>query len=260
MKYFKEDQKEMILLSEYDKYLSEIKYLIELLGDVPMEKDIIKVFCRQFYCFGGRYDVRTDPETIKDMYEITTRFPKLTEEAIESIWFRYIRDFFQEYELLSILEKYIQVFGDFDDAFESFIYYTEQKADEYQKIFEFEVKQIDELKDKYSEKFLSHVEYLIKGSHYKYVDIKKYLPEPELVKKDEQHISELSSRTRIFFGCCEPISYTLFDYLLKGKSLDSYDDELKYYISTGKEEKATFTKSEFLESIKKERTKQKIRK
>lgn len=257
MKYFKQEQKEKILLSEYDKSPREIKYLIELLGDVSMEEDMIKLFCSEFHCYGGRYDVRTEPDTIKDMYDITIRFPKLTKDAIEDIWFRYIRDLFQEYDLLTTLEKYIQIFGENDDAFESFIYYSEQKADEYQETFESDIKQVEELKDEYSERFISHIQYLIRGSHYKYDDIKKYLPDSELIKKDEQHIYDLSSKTRIFFGCCEPVSYTLFDLLVKRHSLEKIEEDLKYYVSTGTQEKATFTKTEFLESIKKTKIKQK---
>jgi len=42
----------------------------------------------------------------------------------------------------------------------------------------------------------------------------------------------------------------MFDILLEEKTLDTYPEKPTYYISTGQMEAATFTKTEFLESIK----------
>jgi hypothetical protein len=86
----------------------------------------------------------------------------------------------------------------------------------------------------------------------------KYPWQDGLIKKDEQHIYDLSAQTRIFFGCCEPVSYTMVEILLEDKTLDTYTETPTYYISTGRQEQATFTKTDFLESIKKEKIKIKI--
>ena len=48
-----------------------------------------------------------------------------------------------------------------------------------------------------------------------------------------------------------------FDILLEDKTLDTYTETPTYYISTGRCEQATFTKTEFLDSIEKQKIKTK---
>jgi len=266
-KYFTEEQKEEYLLSDYLKMkekdikstlceeemrLRRTKYLIEILGDVKLDKDLYKKYINCFQSFGGRYSVRTRQDTLKDIYEITRKYNYLTIEAIEEIWFIYIRDLFEEYSIMDILEKYIKVFGKTSEAFELFIQYIEKKSDEQQKRYIEDAKNTDELKEEYSEHFIDHLKGLIVRQHYTYDEIKKYLPSSDLIKKDEEHILEISRKTRIYFGCCNPLSYTMFDSLLAGETLDNYDEVGKYYISFGGHEEVTFTKQEFLDSIKKQ--------
>ena len=265
-KYFKEKQEQEKLLSEYltkdceyfkENTLSEssriirTEYLISILGDVPFNKDIYDLFIRQFQCFGGRYNVRTRPDTIQDIYQITRMYPILTKTAIEEIWFRYIKDFFKEYELITVLNKYIEKFDKTDESFELFIDEVEKKAEQHQQRYIEDSLHADELKEDYGENFTKHVKGLIIREHYTYDEITKYLPSAEIVKKDEQHINDISTKSRILFGCCEPVSYTMFDILIEEKTLDKYTETPTYYISTERQEQATFTKTQFLESIKK---------
>lgn len=265
-KYFNEEKKEKYLLSEYlkmkkedvkstlcdeDIRLRRTKYLIEILGDVTLDKDMYKLYINSFQSFGGRYSVRTREDTLTDIYNIYKNYEYLSIYAIEKIWFIYIRDLFNEYNIMDVLEKIIKIFGKTEEAFELFIQYIEKKSDELQQKYIEDTLNLEELKDKYSENFISHLKDLILSQHYAYEEIKKYLPSSELIKKDEEHILELSRKTRIYFGCCNPVSYTLFDSMLENKTLDGYNEILKYYINNDREELATFTKQEFLESIKK---------
>ena len=262
-KYLKEEQKQEQSLSKYlesadEQKQRELKYLIEVLGDVSLDEDMMDLFHRQFHCFGGRYSVRTKPETIKGVYDYTRRFPELSKSAVDEIWFRFIKDLHDEYDMADTLEKYFEVFGKTDEAFELFIDYVDKKAEEQQTRYKEESKELDELKEEYGERFTQHIKYLVTSKHFKVEDIKRYLPSAELIKKDEQHICDLSARTRIFFGCCEPVSYTMLEILVEDKTLDTYTETPTYYISTGKSEQATFTKTEFLESIKKQKIKIKV--
>ncbi len=262
MKYLKEEFKEEKSLSKYlevadEQKTRELKYLIEVLGDVTLDEDMMDLFHRQFHCFGGRYSVRVKPDTIKGIYSYTRKFKDLTKSAIDEIWFRYIKDLHEEYDMPDVLEKYFEVFGKTDEGFELFIDYVDKKADEQQTRYKEEAKELDELTEEYGERFTSHLKSLVTSEHFKVEEIKKYLPSAELIKKDEQHILDISTKTRIFFGCCEPVSYTMFDILLEDKTLDTYTETPTYYISTGRSEQATFTKTEFLESIKKQKIKTK---
>ena len=258
--YFKKEQKEEKRLSKYlevaeERQKRELEYLIEVLGDVSLDEDMMKLFHQQFHCFGGRYSVRTKPETIKGVYSFTRRFPELSKSAIDEIWFRYIDDTFQKYDMETVLEKYLEMFGKEDESFELFIGYVEKKADQEQEIKKQEAETLDELKEEYGKRFTDHLKSLVIREHKDIEEIKKYLPSAELIQKDEQHILDLSTKTRIYFGCCEPVSYTMFDILVEEKTLDTFTETPTYYISTGRKEQATFTKTEFLESIKKEKVK-----
>lgn len=267
MKYFIENEKEEKLLSEYLKeesksYICEepariarTKYLIEILGDVPFEQKLYETFIREFQCWGGRYDVRTKKETIKAIYEISRKYPFLTETGIEYIWFKYIRDLFEEYSLMDVFEKYVLMFGKTDEAFELFMDYIDKKAEIHQKQYEQDALKADELVGSYGQGFVDHIKGLIKRKHFTYDYIKEYFPSSEIIKKDEEHILELSRKTRIYFGCCLPVSYKMFDILIEDKSLDTYTDTPAYYINSSIKEPATFTKKEFLDSIKKDKVK-----
>lgn len=262
-KYLKKRQKQEKFLSEYepqdDKEQKEVEYLIKVLGDVPIDEDMKKLFHSQFHCFGGRYSVRIKPETFQGIYDITRRFPELSCDAIDVIWFHYIKDLFDKYDMSETLDKYFEIFGKEDETFELFIDYVDKKSDKHQKEYEEEAHKLDYLKEEYGEKFTEHLKSLVIREHLQVSEIKKFLPSPELIKKDEEHIQELSRKTRIFFGCCEPVSYTMFDILLEEQTLDTFTETPIYYISTGCQEQATFTKKEFLKSIKKEKVKIKIK-
>lgn len=254
-KYLKETTQKEKCLSKYiekadEQKTRELKYLMEVLGDVKLDKDMMEIFHRQFHCSGGRYSVRTKPETIRGIYSFTRRFKELSVDAVEEVWFRYITDLFEEYELEDMLDMHFKVFGKKDETFDLFIEYIDKNAEQHQQKYKDEAKRLKELEDEYSEEFISHLKSLIIREHFSLDEIKKYLPSAELIKKDENHISEISSQTRIFFGCCLPVSYKMFDILLEKKELDTFTETPTYYISTGRQEKAKFTKTEFLESIK----------
>ena len=267
MKYIMEREKEEKKLSEYLKDKSKsyrwseearvarTEYLIEILGDVLFDQELYETFIGEFSCWGGRYDVRTKKETIKGIYEISRKYPYLTETGVEHIWFKYIRDLFEEYSLMDVFEKYVEMFGKTDEAFELFMDYIDKKADIHQKQYEEDAKLADELLDSYSQGFVDHLKGLIKREHFTYDYLKEYLPCSELITKDEEHICEISTKTRIYFGCCLPVSYTMFDILIEDGTLDTYTDTPTYYINSSIKEPATFTKDEFLRSIKNTRVK-----
>ena len=98
VEYFKKEVSEKHRLSEYLEYNDEdfkflrcdkgrrtprTKYIMEILGDVEMDEETYKLFIGQFQSFGGRYDVRTKKETIKGIYDISTKYPSLAEDALE---------------------------------------------------------------------------------------------------------------------------------------------------------------------------------
>lgn len=236
-------------ISEYEVSMSDkdiIKYLISILGDISLDEKMFSLFIQKFHSFGGKYDVRTKKDTIKGIYEFISEFPFLSSRDIEEMWFIYIDDLFKEYHMKEVFKKYISIFGESEETVKMFISYVESKSIILDKKYKEESLLLDSLKDEYSESFISHLKYLIIRKHYHYEDIIKYLPSSELVKKDEEMLASLSQRTRIYFGCCRPISYSLLEELLEYGSLDSVSEELYYYVSTGEKVLASFSKSEYL--------------
>ena len=175
-KYFEKKQSTEFLLSEYLKMdaskfkgsiytdsdrIRRTEYLISVLGDVLLSEPLYQLFIIQFQRYGGKYDVRVRQDTIAGIYEITRKYPMLTTYSIESIWFRYIKDLFDSYALMSILDKYLEVFGFEDETFELFMTYVDKKANELQKKYIEDSLHVDELNGEYSEKFIEHLKYLI---------------------------------------------------------------------------------------------------
>lgn len=265
-KYFKEENLQKFKLSEYlekdesefkgclfteEPRIARTKYIMEILGDISLDKPTYELFIKQFQCFGGRYDVRTKPDTIKGIYEIQEKYPFLTADALDEIWFIYIKDLFDTYSLVDVLQKYIDIHGQTDDALESFIDYVNRKADEFNIQFEEAAKELESLKKIYGEDLIKHLQYIIKSQHIDVEQIKKSLPSNDLIEKDKEQLNEISRSTRIFMGVCHPISYQMIESLATGEGVDSYPDTLHYIINSSRKIEATFTKKEFLESVKK---------
>ena len=272
-KYFKEDIFEEKKISEYYQELSDhdrkvLKYLIETLGDVELDRKTFNIFIEQFHCFGGRYNVRTRKETIKGVYGFVKDIPTLSSEAIDEIFFRYIEDIFEECKMKTVLKKYIELFGKTDDAFEQFILYLETKADEYAKKYKEDASKLDQYYDQYYMEdfadwyqYISYLKSIVVREHISADAIIDCLPSPELVKKDARHLSKLSYTYRSDFGVDYPASYKITKCLAKGEDLTIFGERPSYYISIiDSYEDATFTTKEFIDSIKKEEDKRLIRK
>ena len=75
----------------------------------------------------------------------------------------------------------------------------------------------------------------------------------ELIEKDKQQLIDISTQTRIFMGCCHPISYQMIESLAVGEGLDRYPEQPAYLINGSRTVDTTFKKEEFLASIKKQK-------
>ncbi len=266
-KFFKEEPVTTFPLSEYlikdkDEFKGCIfdeesrqrrtKYIMSILGDISLEKDTYELFMRQFQSFGGKYDVRTKKETIKGMYDISKRYPKLTSSALEEIWFTYIKDLFEEYALTDMLEKYLDIHGQTDDAIKAYLDFVETKAVEFEKTFKEASKELECYKEEYGERVVSHLQHIMQRQHISLEQIIASLPSSELIKKDQEQLSELSKKTRIYMGVCLPLSQQMIESLATGESLDYYPEQPSYVINGTSKVDATFTKQQFLDSVQKQ--------
>lgn len=267
-KYFKESQvqEQKLKLSEYlDKDCSEFKkyiceepyrtrrtkHLIKILGDVEFDEEMYRLFIKEYSYIGGKYDVRTKPETITGVYEFLKRYPSLTADALDLIWHVYIKDQFEEYALTDMFGKYIELYGETEEGLQEFLYFVHIKAEEYNERFVAEAESLESYKDEYGEDLIKHLQYIIKSQHIPAEQVTSSLPCKELIDKDKQQLGEIATRTRIFMGMCQPISYQMIESLATGDGLDYYPDQPTYLINGETKVATTFTKEEFLGSIKK---------
>lgn len=258
MKYFIERKKPLVSVSEYilkpyiDRDREYAEYLKSILGEFTLPIDKMEGFC-EYLRFTGRYDNKFEEETIRAIYEIILRFPLLSKDGLFKLSRYYIKDLFEDDEILSRLERFIGWFGYSDEMFELILGAVKEKADKLDKEYEKESEDLDFLKGQYGEGFIRHLKFIMKRKHIRIDKIMAALPDSELIKKDEQHLIDLSYKTRIYMGLCNPVSYKYFDSYIKDPTLQDLPEEPKYYISLGevKEEDATFTKTEFLEGMKK---------
>lgn len=266
--YFRKKQGETYKLSEYlefdktqfkgsicdERYIKpRIKYIMDIIGDVELPKDTCTIFLEEFQRCGGKYDVRTKPDTILGMYEIASRYPQLAASTIEMIWSGYIKDLYEEFSLVEMLGKYIDLHGETSDAIEAYFDFVERKAQILDEKFELEAKELEEYKEEYGEQFIKRLQLLIKDQHISSEQVKQSLPSKELVEKDKEQLNDIVLKTRIFMGMCEPISYQMIESIATGEGLERFPEQPAYLINGKEKIDTTFTKEEFLTSIKKRR-------
>jgi len=265
-KYFNEEPKTTLsgkvdwlkqAYSGYDREqkIKEVRYLREILGDVRLSGKVINEFINLFHTSGGKYDVRTNTETIEGLYEICTKFPRLTAPAVNELANRYIKDLFDEYSLVEVLEEMIKNNGETDETFTAFLKTVDKAAEEQQQKYIEDSAKLDQYKDEYSDigcslDYIDYLKSLVIREHISADDLIRSMPEKSLIKKDAEQLAILSRQTRIFMGAWLPMSYELTKVLAKNKDLKTITEQPVYYSSIGKTETpTTFTKHDFFNSV-----------
>ena len=267
-KYFKEEEVKKFKLSEYSKMSqsqfkyhvcdeeyrgARTEYIMDVIGDVELDEDTYRLFMGKFSCSGGRYDVRIKRETIKGIYEILQKYPFLTAASLDQIWFVYIQDQFEIYDLKDELGKYFERYGKTEEALEKYLRYVDEIAKEYDKQFHKDAAKLSEYCEDYDQDLIEYLQTIIKRQHVSLEHIVSSLPSKELIDKDKKQLGEIIQQTRIFFGACYPISYQMIESLVTDEGLEYYPEQPQYLICGTRKIDATFTKQEFLDSIQKEK-------
>ncbi len=271
MKYIKEDQEEKVLLSTYlkgmeqvldgvhmpqDEYdYSYLQRIISVFGDIELERSLVQEFIRFFSRFGGRYSVMSDSDTLKGLLDIKRKYPFLSTKAISELGLYYIKDLFDEYSLDKVLGDFFDSYGKDDLAFSKYLEFVDKMGEEHQKKYDEAAEEIEYLEEEYGKGLKEFLQFKIRFSHMSKDKLLECLPEKDLIKEDEETLFDFATRSRIHFGVCYPKSYSLIIAMSKDSELSSEDEEFSYYSSFGKEVKVPFTKTEFIESVKKRKEK-----
>ena len=256
-------EKEKILIEELklkkeDLSLAyaRVKHIYHSLGEVQIREDMIDTFFETFDSSKSRYGtICLKQKTIKAIYEISEMFPELSKEALLLIDRLYIKDLFDKYSLIEVLSIMIRRDGMKDSTFEKFIDKVKELADKEDKKYSDVASCIRIYCGEYPYDFVRHFEKFVKEHHISWERFYECLPSPELILKDQLELKALTKKTKDCWMICEPITYQMLeDYLDGDIGLSRYEEQLSYYITTY-DEKAptTFTKTEFIESMKKTR-------
>ena len=239
-----------------------VKHIYEALGDVYINISLLEVFYKLFDKDNYRYgSTRFKKGTVVDLHKISLLFQELSDEALFKISTEYIKDLFEEYNLLDILNKMIREYGAKDSTFEDFIDIVRKKADILEERFKTEAWHFRIFYGYYSYDFIRHFEKIIKENHITLSKLKEVLPDPKLILEDELILKKVNSMAKECWISTIPISYQYIESILDGdENLEEYPFEPCYYISYVNEKFPTaFTKQDFLDSIKLRKNK-KIRK
>ena len=278
--YSFDKKKKEVKLSEYfkrrkfddrdDKVASEI--LMEYLGDVSLPVGIIEQFLDYYTCSGGRYDVRCEKESTLGLYDFYRKFPTITPEAFDDVAFLYIKDLFDEYDLIKYFEDMIAKYGKTDEAFDHFINYVDKSADLLQVKYDHDALKMNKYYALYGEKkdafysfdgFIFHLYCAIRRKHLPVDKVIEGLPSYKLIDKDRDHWNELfygPDLYRCTLQIVPPISYSMVETYAKGEDLFKvYGKRPMYKLASGKLVRAKFTTQEYLDDIKKDMSEKRIK-
>lgn len=238
---------------------ARVAHIYKALGEIEISEELINTICKTFdssKCRYGTICIKLD--TVREIYEIATLFPELSEEAILEISREYIKDLFDEYSLIETLCMILRKEGCEDAVFEKFMGIVKDFADKEDKKYENEAWHLRIYYGEYSYDFIKNFEEFIKKHHITCARLGEVVPEPEMFLKDQIHLKEVSRRSKDCWGSCKPITFQMLESYLDGDvELSEFEEQPSYYATnTGIKDPTSITKTEFLESIKeKQKTK-----
>ena len=117
------------------------------------------------------------------------------------------------------------------------------------------LEEFDILLDEYSKEFVEFLKVISIKKGVSFEEIYLSLPASDLVKKEEELIYSYPIQ-RVILGIADPCSYVLTYFKIMGAIPEDYPEQPRYIISLSEGEvDAPFIKQEFIESIKKTKTK-----
>ena len=236
---------------------ARIKYIYKSLGEVQISEEMLETICKTFDVSKCRYGtICLHSETIKSLYNISEMFPELSQEALITISREYIKDLFEKHRLIETLSMMLRKDGLEDTTFEKFMETVKKLADQEDKKYEAEAWHLRTYYGHYSYDFIDHFQKFMKQHHITCQQLCESLPDPGLFLEDLLQLKDISSQARDCWGCCDPISFQLLEAYLDGDTeLSEFDEQPTYCISIMRKSfPTTFTKTEFLERIKKQQS------
>ena len=241
---------------------ARIKHIYSALGDVPISKEMVETLFETFDSSKCRYGtICLKKETIKAIFEISELFPELTKEALVEISREYIKDIYDDYSLVERLAMMIRKEGKEDSTFAKFMGDVKKLGDKEDKKYSDVAWYLRIYCGEYSYDFVRHFEKFVQEHHISWEKFYECLPTPEIILRDKLDLKEVGKRAKDCWGTCIPITFQMLeDYLDGDEELTNYDEQPSYYISTyGSKIDTSFTKKDFLKSIRKEQQKIKIK-
>lgn len=215
--------------------------LMHAYNNVLISNDIIKTLCTMFK-LNEMYDKTFDEKLIK-AYQLVVMYPTLNNVAIKEILDDYSGMLFEEYNLFEELDNVIKSKNDaLFDKFITKLIITKMNSEE---AWKKEASILDVYRNSYSKTFIDYLKDIIVNEHINASSIILALPPVDLVKKDENIVSNIK---KIYGVEKLPFSYKLTVEYANNEDLERYAHTLVY---TTLEEMvvAPFTLDEYLEYV-----------
>ena len=248
---------EMISLKDYLESCSSIERkrvqrLISILGEIDVSKEFLDGYLGYFdYKEAKRDDLPLTKESLKDLYEISLKYPKLSSTSIKMIMGEYTKDVFDTFKPLSVFDGKSRT--QIEKSFETFMKELKKLGEKSDLTYQEEEDKIDSLRDMYGDRFVKYLKPFVKRYHKSFDEIYESIPYSLVIRKDSDLFYGIA-RKELFGARGVPYTFYMSRSMILFGDIDSYKDrELIYSSSLYGDIKCKVTVKEFEDSIKQKR-------
>lgn len=237
---------------DIEEKLLRLEMMYKVLGDVVMPLDYFKIILYAGHWHADKNCYKLIETQLKDIYDIISKYDDMPVQIIHELFVHYDESCFRNYavkEFVHYLIKKYHYSKKTTDSYYEFIMGHKKLLEEF---YAEERKKMDTLKDQYPNDFIYCLKDIMQKKQLTFNDVIKILPSNDLFKATSKQSTEFWAKYN---------DYRFVFELLNGKiDLEHYkdDDHIVAFKEIGQSEKGivirdmftSFTKKEYLESLK----------
>ena len=241
--------------------LEKLKLMYKVLGDVVLPLDYFKTFLYAGHWYGNKQYFVLSESMILDIYDIIKKYDDMPISIIDDLIFHYNKLCFEKFPVKENFDLLVSEYKFTEETSKKCIEYIEECCKKIKDFYENESDKLQLIADQYPYEFIQSLRDIITTSCVTYDDLIKRLPLNSMFKPTIKNGNEFWAKYN---------DYRFMIELLKGNvDLQDYQDDeyMVAYTQIGQGDRGiecrkmytTFTKEEYMNCIKAERTKQKLK-
>ena len=229
-----------------------VERLIDSLGEIEVSKEFLDGYLGYFdYKEAKRDDLPLVKESLKDLYEISLKYPKLSSISITMIMGEYVKDVFDTMKPLSIFDG--MTTKQIEKSFESFIKGLKELGEKSDLLYQEEEDKVDSLGYMYGDRFVRYIKPFVKKYHKSFDEIYESIPYSLVIRKDSDLFYGIAKK-ELFGARGYPYTFYMSKAMILFGDIESYKGRvLTYSSSLYGDIKCPITTDEFEESLKQKR-------